>query len=186
MSDTKGRRASGSQIRSDKVKAARNEGVNLSRRTITAAQKAAASEGKALDEWADEVLATAAGASKPRTVEAILRDISRKVDQIIERQGLGERINEQVTSAAHELGKSLGNVGKKTRDVFGKVRTRTNTAVEVVAERARGTVDQRAKPESSIGRSGVPNPRQATSDAPPAKADKEGPKPDKPRRPISP
>jgi len=110
--------------------------MKISAKTLEAARKAAAKQNMTLDSWADKALARAASSRQPADVEAMLRKISRKIDQIADRQSVGEKANAQVAAALEDLGSSYDQVKKTTGRAFNLVRTRTGTAVGEMAEKA--------------------------------------------------
>ena len=110
--------------------------MKLSTRTLKAAQKAAEEQGMTVDEWADKVLSRAASAEQAPKIEDMLREISRKVDQIVEDRHVGDKVSDQVGSAIEEIGASFQRIRKTTGRVFEKVRTQASTAVGEVAGKA--------------------------------------------------
>jgi len=106
--------------------------VKISKKTLAAAQKAADDQGVSLDTWAEKVLAAAAAAQRSPDYLKLLRDMSGKIDQIANRQGLAERANEQLTVAIQEAGKSYAQMRRTTGHFLGEIVTKTSSALEEV------------------------------------------------------
>jgi hypothetical protein len=116
--------------------------MNISDKTMAAVEKAAAKEKMSVDNWADRALARAAALGKKSNVESLLGDISRKLDDIAERQSFGEKANEQLAAAVSDLGTSFEQIKKRTGRVFDQMRSRTGSTVSDIAEKARDVIGQ--------------------------------------------
>lgn len=123
--------------------------MKISARTMAAAEKAAARQNMSVDKWADQALAKAAR-GRQSDIEALLRDIAQKIDQIAERQSLGEKANEQLAAAVDEIGASFGQVRKTSGRVFEQVRSRTGSAVSDMAEKAMDVIGQVSKSATEL------------------------------------
>ena len=159
--------------------------MKLSTRTLKAAQKAAEEQGMTVDEWADKVLSRAASAKQAPKIEDMLREISRKVDQIVEHRHVGDKVSDQVGSAIEEIGASFQRIRKTTGRVFDKVRTQASTAVGEVAGKATGAFDKAGKSAAGVvtpvpassAKTSKPKARPTPAEKPKAKNQKPGPKP---------
>ena len=121
--------------------------MKISAKTLKAARKAASDQGVSLDNWADAVLAHAASeVDHQANVGALLREISSKVDQIADRQSLGERANEQLAATIRDIGSTFQRATKRTRKVLGEVGTRTSSAVGDMAGKALEAIGQMTRP----------------------------------------
>lgn len=124
--------------------------MKISARTLEAARKAAAKQNMTLDNWADKALARAASSRQQPDLEAMLRKISRKIDQIADRQTVGEKANAQLAVALEELGSSYDQVKKTTGRAFTIVRAKTGTAVGEMAEKAREAIGHMTKTATGL------------------------------------
>jgi len=111
--------------------------MKISAKTLNAASKAAKARGMSLDKWAEQILAeAAAGARQPSNIEARLREISKKLDRLADRQGLGEKANEQLAGAVRELGASYNRARKSTKRAMSEAETRASSTAEDLTTKA--------------------------------------------------
>lgn len=120
--------------------------MKISAKTLSAARKAAAKQNMTLDDWANEVLAAAAAPNRLAGMEAMLADISRKIDDLVERKSFGENANEHLSGAVSEIGSSLKQASMTTGMAFDKVRTKAGIAVGEIADKALEVIGQLNKP----------------------------------------
>lgn len=123
--------------------------MKISKKTLAAAQKAADDQGVSLDTWAEKVLASAAAAHRSPDALTLLGEISDKIDQIANRQGLAEKANEQLTVAIEEAGKSYAQVRRTTGQFLGDVMTKTSSALEEVRGRTQELITGRPPEEGA-------------------------------------
>jgi hypothetical protein len=116
--------------------------LKISASTLAAAKKIAKEQGMTLDAWAEQVLANAVSANQPSTIDALLKGISGRIDQIVDRQNLGEKVNEQLAAAVKEASSSYEQVKKTTGHFLGDVGAKTSSAVEEMAGKARDLIGQ--------------------------------------------
>jgi hypothetical protein len=119
--------------------------MKISAKTMAAARKAAAKQNLSVDRWADTVLAKAAAPRQQTNVEALLHDISRKIDEIADRQSFGEKANEQIAAAVDEIGLSFKKMKKRTGYALGTARTKAGTAVGEMTGKALEAIGQMSK-----------------------------------------
>ena len=120
--------------------------MKISTKTLNAARKAAKARGMSLEDWAEQVLARAAAApQQPPDIEAHLREISRKIDLIADRQNLGERASEQLAGAVQEMGASYKRARDSAGQVLSEAGTKTSSAAEEMAARARELIGRARK-----------------------------------------
>jgi len=152
--------------------------MKISAKTMAAVKKAAAAEQMTVDAWAEEALARAAMLGSRSDMEAVLGNISRKLDEIAERQTFGERANEQLATAVKELGTSFDQIKKRTGSVIDQVRSRTGSAVSEIAEKAREVISQVSRTTTELA--GSLGPKASVEEAKVEEA--AAPKPATPRR----
>jgi hypothetical protein len=116
--------------------------LKISAKTLAAAKKAAKEQGVSLDAWAEQVLANAVSANQPSTIDGLLKNISGRIDQIVDRQNLGQMVNEQLSLAIKEASSSYEQAKKATGQILGDVGTKTSAAVEEMAGKARELIGQ--------------------------------------------
>ncbi len=111
--------------------------MKISAKTLNAAKKAAEARGMSLDKWADQVLAEAAtGSGRPVNIEARLREILKKIDQLADRQSLGEKATEQLASAVQEMGASYNRARKSAELAMNEAGARASSTAEDLSTRA--------------------------------------------------
>jgi len=111
--------------------------MKISAKTLNAAKKAAEARGMTLDKWADQVLAeAAAGAGRPVNIEARLREISKKIDQLADRQSLGEKATEQLAGAVQDMGASYSRARKTAELAMSEAGARASSTAEDLSARA--------------------------------------------------
>lgn len=123
--------------------------MKISAKTMAAVEKAAANQNMSVDTWADRVLAKAAR-GKQSDIEAQLRDITRKIDEIADRQSFSEKANEQLAATVDEIGASFSQMRKTTSRVFDQVRDRTGSAVSEMAGKAMDVIGQVSKSATEL------------------------------------
>ena len=137
--------------------------MKISAKTMAAVKRAAADQQMTVDAWAEKALARAAVLGNQSDMEAVLGDISRKLNEIAERQTFVERTNEQLATAVKELGTSFDQIKKRTGSVIDQVRSRTGSAVSEIAERAKDVIGQVSRTTTDLA--GSLGPKATVEDA---------------------
>lgn len=140
--------------------------MKISVKTLAAARKAAKEQGMSLDAWAEQVLADAASANQASTTDGLLKTISSRIDQVVDRQNLSERVNEQLSAAIKEASASYEQAKKATGQILGDVSSKTSAAVEEVAGRARELFGQMNKSAADLSERVSSSPAEAEPPTP--------------------
>lgn len=132
--------------------------MKISAKTLAAARRAAKARGMTLDSWAEEALTSAAAARRqPLDIEARLRKISKKLDQIAERQGLSERTSERLTDAVQEMGAAYNRARESAGRVLSQGQTRASSVADEWTAKARELLESARRSASDfVGPIGLP------------------------------